>query len=138
MGCEMDRKIVWSLLFAASTSVLMFTILSLRSFPVPTIVLACYPALGGALAFYVSHTAPRSGTMLRLECGAVAAAALIPFFGLVYFPLFEWLLDGPEIRTLADTAPATPSDQLFVLGILSLFLWWRLERQLRTLRLKAA
>ena len=128
---------LWRFLFSFAIAVLMAGILLIRAEPVPTWVLVTYPAVGAALAHIASRTSPSVEGIARVETSVIAAAAIFVLACLVNVLLIDLLVseirDGRELP-----APAMKRYSVVVLPLISVLLWWALERRLTRFRQRQA
>ena len=105
----------------------------LRPEPTPLWVLVCYPLVGAALANVASRTSPATKDIARFETSVIAAAAIFVLASLVNLLLIDMLVT--EIRGDHERS-ASPFAQwsVVILPMVSVLLWWALERRLTRLR----
>lgn len=124
---------LWRLSFCLAIAVLMAGILLIRAEPVPLWVLVTYPLVGAALANIASRTSPSIEQIARVETSVTAAAAIFVLACLVNLLLIDLLV--AEIREGREAQPSTIERfSIVVLPLVSVLLWWALERRLTKFR----
>lgn len=124
---------LWRFLFSLAICVLMVGILMTRSEPTPLWVMIGYPLVGAALANIASRTSPSADQMARVETTVIAAAAIFVLASLVNLMLLDLLVSYQSgIRTHPN--PKLKTASLIILPLISVLLWWALERRLTRFR----
>ena len=124
---------LWRLLFCTAIAVLMLGILLLRSEPSPLWVLISYPTVGAALAMIASRTSPSPDDIARVETSVIAAAAIFVLACLVNLLLIDHMA-GQIREGRSYPEPFVKRWSIVLLPLVSVLLWWALERRLTRFR----
>lgn len=96
-------------------------------------VLIAYPTVGAALANIASRTSPSVEEIARVETSVIAAAAIFVLACLVNVLLIDMLATEMLGRSEAEAAGAQRYS-VVLLSLISVLLWWALERRLTRYR----
>lgn len=127
---------LWRFLFSVAIAVLMAGLLLTREEPTPLWVLITYPLVGAALANIASRTSPSKQDIARVETSVIAAAAIFVLASLVNLLLLEMLVTQITAG-MQRRASVLERWSLVVLPLVSVLLWWALQRHLSRLRSEA-
>ena len=120
---------LWRFFFCAAIAVLMAGLLLIRDEQSPLWVLITYPLVGAALANIASRTSPSQREIARVETGVIAAAAIFVLASLVNLLLIEFLLNAVYVLN-QNSATMLQRWSVVVLPLVSVLLWWALQRRL--------
>ena len=126
---------LWRLSFCTAIAVLMVGLLLIREEATPIWVLITYPLVGAALANIASRTSPSQKDIARVETGVIAAAAIFVLASLVNLLLLEFLLNAIFVGAKIG-ATDLQRWSVVLLPLVSVLLWWALERRLSRWRNK--